>query len=98
MASDEDPVPPVKPKALIFTSYGWKDAGEVAKTLARDLKAAGYDVWIDREQIREQLRPEDMFPEVVRKAIHAADLLLILITPHSAPLPCDAGHPDHDAA
>jgi TIR domain/NACHT domain len=95
MASDQDPA---KPRALIFQSYGWKDASEVAERLTRDLRAAGYEVWIDRERIREQLQPQDMFPEAIRKAIREADIVLVLVSPHSVRLPGDADNQDNGAS
>src|SRR5260370_6178646 len=99
MASDDDrPKDRPKPKALIFQSYGWRDAADVAQKLARDLREAGYEVWIDRERIREQTRPEDMFPEAIRRAIKEADVVLVLISPHSVRLPGDADNPDKGAS
>jgi hypothetical protein len=87
-----------KPRALIFQSYGWRDASDIAQKLASDLKTAGYDVWIDRERIREQLRPQDLFPEAIRRAIKDADIVLVLISPHSVRLPGDADNPDNGAS
>ncbi len=95
MAAEQEPR---KPRALIFQSYGWKDASEIAQKLARDLREAGYEVWIDRERIREQLRSQDLFPEAIRRAIKDADLVLVLISPHSVRLPRDAGNPDNGAS
>jgi hypothetical protein len=87
-----------KPRALIFQSYGWRDASDIAQKLASDLKAAGYEVWIDRERIREQLRPQDLFPEAIRRAIKDADIVLVLISPHSVRLPGDVDNPDNGAS
>src|SRR5580698_4098684 len=95
MADEE---PPPKPRALIFQSYGWRDAADVAQKLAEYLREAGYDVWIDRERIREQLRPEDMFPEAIRRGIDEADVILVLISPHSVRLPGDDDNPDNGAS
>lgn len=55
-------------------------------------------MWIDREQIREQLRPEDKFPEAIRRAIKDADVVLVLISPHAVRLPGDEGNPDSGAS
>ena len=95
MAADQEPP---KPRAMIFQSYGWRDASDVAQHLARELRAAGYEVWIDRERIREHPRPEDMFPEAIRKAIQEADVVLLLMSPHSVRLPGDANNPDKGAS
>ncbi len=94
MATD----PPGKPKALIFQSYGWKDAADVAQRLAVLLRAAGYEVWIDRERIRESTKPEEQFPEEIRRGITDADVILVLISPHSTRLPGDADNIDNGAS
>src|ERR1700722_18908748 len=85
---------PEPKKALVFTSYGWRDADEVARKLAEDLTQAGYEVWIDRERIR----PGQKFPEVIHHAIHDADVILVLISPHSVRLPGDADNVDNGAS
>jgi hypothetical protein len=87
-----------KPKALIFQSYGWVDAGEVAQKLVILLREAGYEVWLDKERIREQTRPEDMFPEAIKRGIEEADVVLVLMSPHSVRLPGDASNPDNAAS
>jgi len=81
-------------KAMIFTSYGWRDAEDVARKLAEDLTAAGYEVWIDREHIR----PDQKFPEVIHHAIRDADVILVLISPHSVRLPGDDQNADNGAS
>jgi hypothetical protein len=85
--------PPAK-KAMIFTSYGWRDAEDVARKLAQDLAAAGYEVWIDRERIR----PDQRFPDVIHHAISDADVILVLISPHSVRLPGDDQNADNGAS
>jgi hypothetical protein len=90
---DADPPQPPK-KAMIFTSYGWRDADDVARKLADDLSAAGYEVWIDRDH----LRPGQRFPEVIRHAISQADVILVLISPHSVRLPGDEHNVDNGAS
>jgi hypothetical protein len=87
-----------KPKALIFQSYGWVDAGDVARKLVVLLREAGYEVWIDKERIREQTRPEDMFPEAIKRGIEEADVVLVLMSPHSVRLPGDTSNPDNGAS
>src|SRR6476469_5159322 len=87
-----------RPRALIFQSYGWQDAAEIAQRLARDLRDAGYEVWIDRERIREQLRPQDLFPEALRRAIKESDIVLVLISPHAVRLPGDIDNTDNGAS
>jgi len=89
--SEDNPKPR---RALIFTSYGWRDAEEAARRLAEDLAAAGYEVWIDRERIR----PDQKFPEVIHRAISGADVVLALISPHSVRLPGDETNPDNGAS
>jgi hypothetical protein len=85
---------PKRRRALVFTSYGWRDAEDVASKLAQDLTAAGFEVWIDRERIR----PDQKFPDVIRRAISEADVVLVLISPHSVRLPGDHDNPDRGAS
>ena len=87
-AMSESPGPPPNKRALIFESYGWKDAGDIAKTLSRDLQQAGYDVWIDVENIK----PGEPFPPALAAAIDRADMVLALLSPHSVRLHDDPGN------
>jgi hypothetical protein len=38
-------------RRLIFLSYARKDGAVLARRLCADLGAAGYEVWLDREQV-----------------------------------------------
>jgi cell division septation protein DedD len=62
----------------IFLSYSRKDKG-IAGQLESQLKAAGYEMWIDVEGIR----GGDLWREAIVKAIDQADALLALLSPNS---------------
>ncbi len=49
-------------QAIIFESYAWNDAQEIAKRLTRDLEARGLSVWHDVEKMR---NPERWSMEIV---------------------------------
>jgi hypothetical protein len=63
----------------IFLSYSRKDKG-IAEQLENQLKAAGYEMWIDFEGIR----GGDLWREAIVKAIDQADALVVLLSPNSA--------------
>jgi hypothetical protein len=67
------------PVGYIFLSYSRKDKG-IAEQLESQLKAAGYEMWIDVEGIR----GGDLWREAIVKAIDQADALLALLSPNSA--------------
>ena len=66
-------------KQKIFFSYSRVDGSSFAKRLAVDLKAKGYDVWIDQEDIRAGL---DWDTEI-EKALESCDCLLFVETEKS---------------
>src|SRR5580704_7480021 len=74
--------------ARIFESYGWADAGEIAQRLKVSLEEAGYEVWIDREQ----LRPDDEhFWLALEAALNHCSLVVALLSPHSVRLEGESG-------
>lgn len=64
----------------IFQSYGWHDAAEIAQRLKASLTEAGYDVWLDREHLREDDRH---FSIALEEAVRNSEVVLALLSPHS---------------
>ena len=72
---------------MIFESYGWGDAAEVAKRIKTSLEEADYEVWIDSEH----LRPDDThFPLYLQEALEGSKLVVALLSPHSVRLEGEA--------
>ena len=67
-------------RAVIFESYGWRDAGDIAKRLKTSLERAGFEVWIDREHIR---RDAVDFWSPLQQALEKCKLIVALLSPHS---------------
>jgi hypothetical protein len=77
------PAPPSRRGAVIFESYGWADAAEIAQRLKTSLEEAGYQVWIDREH----LRPDDEhFWLALEAALNHCSLVVALLSPYSVRL------------
>src|ERR1700674_2806217 len=75
--------PAAPQRATIFESYGWADAGEIAQRLKASLEEAGYEVWIDREN----LRPDDEhFWLALEAALNRCSLVVALLSPYSVRL------------
>jgi hypothetical protein len=67
-------------RVIIFESYGWRDAADVAKRLKTSLERAGYEVWIDRGHIR----PDAVdFWSPLQQALEKCKLIVALLSPHS---------------
>src|SRR5829696_2363243 len=64
--------------AKIFISYSRKDMG-FARTLARDLEKAGYDVWWDLTD----LRGGDDWLRVIPAAIESSEFILVVLSHNS---------------
>ena len=77
VASDNQAHPPKR--TIIFESYAWHDAQEIARRLRRDFEARGFDVWLDVERMR---NPDRWSMEIV-EAIDRADLVLALLSPQA---------------
>jgi hypothetical protein len=73
-------------RAIIFESYGWDDATEIANRIKATLQEAGYDVWIDRERIRPEERD---FWRPLEKALDKSELVVALLSPYSRRLEND---------
>jgi TIR domain/AAA ATPase domain len=67
-------------RVIIFESYGWRDAADVAKRLKTSLERAGFEVWIDRAHIR----PDAVdFWSPLQQALEKCKLIVALLSPHS---------------
>lgn len=64
----------------IFQSYGWHDATEVAQRLKSSLAEAGFDVWLDREQLRSD---DKHFSLALEEAVRNSEVVIALLSPHS---------------
>lgn len=73
-------------RAVIFESYGWGDAEEIARLIKVSLEEAEYDVWIDREHLRSD---DPLFPVELQKALEHCELVVALLSPHSVRLEGD---------
>ena len=72
------PVPP-EHEAAAFISYSREDS-EFALRLARDLKAAGAEIWLDQLDIH----PGHEWDDAIEAALVAAPLMLLILSPASA--------------
>lgn len=70
-------------RAAIFVSYGWGDAGKIAARIKASLEEAGYDVWIDRENIKQD---DEHFWIALEDALNRCELVVALLSPHSVRL------------
>jgi len=63
---------------FIFTSYSRQDTN-IVDNLASRLKSDGFEVWIDRENIK----GGDQWRKQIVKAIHTADAFVLMLSPNS---------------
>ncbi len=70
-------------RAAVFVSYGWGDAGKIAARIKVSLEEAGYDVWIDRENIKQD---DEHFWIALEDALNTCELVVALLSPHSVRL------------
>jgi hypothetical protein len=73
-------------RALIFESYGWSDAAEIAARIRRSLEEAGFEVWLDSDHIRPD---EPDFWRPLQSALESCRLVIALLSPHSVRLEDD---------
>jgi hypothetical protein len=86
MKSAIDQTAPPPRRAVIFESYGWGDAENIAKRIKTSLEQAGYDVWIDKEHIRPD---DDHFSSLLEGALKKCQVVVALHSPHSVRLEGD---------
>jgi hypothetical protein len=78
-----DPADPPPRRAAIFVSYGWGDAEKIAARIKASLEEAGYDVWIDRENIKQD---DEHFWIALEDALNRCELVVALLSPYSVRL------------
>ena len=76
--------------AVIFESYGWIDAPDIARKIKASLEAHGFDVWLDSDHISPD---EQDFWTPLQTALERCRLVVALLSPHSVRL-----EGDHDDA
>lgn len=64
---------------ITFVSYGHADAERVTKRLVKDLRNAGINPWLDREQ----LVPGEHWDKVIQRALNACRELVVILSPAS---------------
>jgi len=67
------------PRPRLFLSYGRADAAALADRLVADLDAAGYDVWLDRAEIK----AGRAWDEQIRDGLGRSDVVVALLSPHA---------------
>ncbi len=75
-----------QPGAVIFESYGWGDAADIAKKIKTSLETAGFQVWLDSDHIRPDA--EDFWTPL-QTALESCKLVIALLSPHSVRLESD---------
>jgi hypothetical protein len=63
----------------VFISYGRKDASELATRLATQLTKNGFDVWLDRSELRAGKAWEQQIIDGLRET----KVVIALLSPHS---------------
>ena len=85
----DEPAPKAAPVRL-FLSYGRRDAKDLADRLSADLKAAGFEVWLDTREITTGMPWQ---AEIV-DGLRSAQVVIALLSPHSVRVRGSAGNPD----
>lgn len=67
----------------IFLSYGHDEYEKLAQRLRRDLKSEGFEIWIDKEEIKGSVDWEI----AIEKGISSSDWLVLMMTEHSVRRP-----------
>lgn len=67
----------------IFLSYGHDEYEKLAQRLKRDLKSEGFEIWIDKEEIKGSADWEI----AIEKGISSSDWLVLMMTEHSVRRP-----------
>jgi TIR domain len=86
MTSEADRMDMPPRQAVIFESYGWGDAADIARRIKASLEEAGYEVWIDSEIISPD---EADFWKPLEAALGHCELVVALLSPHSRRLEGD---------
>ena len=80
-----------QPSAIVFESYGWGDAAEIAKKIRASLEAAGFQVWLDSDHIKPDAQD---FWTPLQTALESCKLVIALLSPHSVRLASDVTNAD----
>lgn len=75
-AGPATPTPITRNPRQIFISHAHQDA-EVAKRLAHDLEAHGYDIWIAPDSIR----PGEKWVEAINRGLEESGIFVLLLSP-----------------
>jgi TIR domain/AAA ATPase domain len=75
-----------QPSAIIFESYAWADATEIARKIRASLQAAGFQVWLDRDYLKSGERD---FWKPLQAALESCKLVVALLSPYSVRLTSD---------
>ena len=67
----------------IFLSYGHDEYENVARRLKRDLEAEGFDIWVDKDQIK----GTSDWEASIERGISSSDWLVLMMTEHSVRRP-----------
>lgn len=67
----------------IFLSYGHDEFEKLAKRLKEDLSSEGFEIWMDKDQIK----GTQAWEEEIEKGISSSDWLVLLMTEHSVRRP-----------
>jgi WD40 repeat protein len=78
------------PPARVFLSYGRRDASDLAGRLRADLRARGYDVWLDTERVRSG---KD-WNQQIQDGLRDTQVVVALLSPHSVRQTGAQGNPD----
>jgi hypothetical protein len=72
--------------AVIFESYGWADAANIARQIKSSLESAGFEVWLDSDHLKPD---EPDFWSPLQTALERCKLVIALLSPHSVRLEND---------
>jgi formylglycine-generating enzyme required for sulfatase activity len=75
-AAPQPPAPITRNPRQIFISHAHQDA-EVAQSLAHDLEAHGYDIWIAPDSIR----PGEKWVEAINRGLEESGIFVLLLSP-----------------
>jgi len=81
MKQADQPGESTQPTKRIFISYGRLDATHVAAWLHEELRALGYDVWLDQHDLQQATGAE--WERKIEDAISKSNVVIALMSPHS---------------
>ena len=66
-------------KIKLFLSYGRRDAEDVALRLKKDIEPFGYEIWMDRSEIK----AGTAWAQAITEALESSQAVVALLSPHS---------------